>query len=596
MDLKKIINGASVCILILMVSLLLQGSNTNRLFDKIGPNLLTVVNNKSNNHQFLIWICFTDKGSLDINSIENPENLVTRKSIERRRKVKNENNLVDELDLPVNTNYISAITEYGIKIKNRSKWFNSISCYATKTQIYQVIENDFVKKVELVKIFKKSGDDFIDSKSVDNIFNDNNIEFLNYGFSYQQVQQINVPMAHDSGYFGQDVLIAMFDDGVSNLQHPAFDSIRARGIRTYDFVYGDTNIGNQPGQTGVTGHHGTYTLSLICGYQPGSFIGPAFRSKFLLAATENDSSETHTEEDNWIAAAEWADSLGADIISSSLSYTTFDPGSPPNYNWSWMNGDSCLVTIGADIAVNKGIIVCNSAGNYGYNISHNTLGAPSDGDSVFAIGAVDSLNQRAGFSSVGNTVDNRIKPDFMARGVGIFSANYNPGSSGYRYSFSGGTSAACPFVAGVCALVLSARPDLTPMQVRNVLRVTSSNSQNPDRLMGWGVVNAWDAILEARTVDIKYQNIVVKEYSLKQNYPNPFNPNTTIRFDIPTWSFTNLVIYDIQGRIIETIISQNLSAGSYSVEWIAGNLSSGIYFYKIHSGDYTEARNMILLK
>ena len=596
MNVKKFINGASVCILILIASLLFQGSNTNRLFDKIGPSLLNVINNKSNNHQFLVWIYFKDKGNLDISSIENPENLVTRKSIERRRKVKNENNLVDELDLPLNTNYLSAITGYGIKIKNRSKWFNSISCYATKTQIFQVIETDFVKKVELVKIFKKSGEDFSNNKTVNNILNDNSIKFLNYGLSYQQVQQINVPIAHDSGYFGQDVLIAMFDDGVSNLQHPAFDSIRARGVVTYDFVYGDTIIGNQPGQTGVMGYHGTYTLSLIGGYQPGSFIGPAFRSKYLLAATENDSSETHTEEDNWIAAAEWADSLGADIISSSLSYLTFDPGSPPNYNWSWMNGDSCLVTIGADIAVNKGIIVCNSAGNYGYNSSHNTLGAPSDGDSVFAIGAVDSLNQRAYFSSVGNTVDNRIKPDFMARGVGIFSANYNPGSSGYRYSFSGGTSAACPFVAGVCALVLSARPDLTPMQVRNVLRVTSSNSQNPDRLMGWGVVNAWDAILEARTVDIKYQNIIVKGYSLKQNYPNPFNPNTTIRFDIPKRSFTKLVIYDIQGRIIETLINQYLSAGSYSVEWSAGNLSSGIYFYKIHSGDYTKARNMILLK
>ena len=178
------------------------------------------------------------------------------------------------------------------------------------------------------------------------------------------------------------------------------------------------------------GHHGTYTLSLIGGYQPGSFIGPAFRSKYLLAATENDSSETHTEEDNWIAAAEWADSLGADIISSSLSYLTFDPGSPPNYNWTWMNGDSCLVTIGADIAVNKGIIVCNSAGNYGYHSTHNTLGAPSDGDSVFSIGAVDSLNQRASFSSVGNTVDNRIKRDFMARGVGICSSNYIPVSTG----------------------------------------------------------------------------------------------------------------------------------------------------------------------
>jgi serine protease AprX len=160
-------------------------------------------------------------------------------------------------------------------------------------------------------------------------------------------------------------VIASFDTGFDNLLHPAFDSLRARGFRSYDFVNHDTIVGNQSGQMGE-GSHGTATLSLVGGYRPGNLIAPAFRSRFILAKTENTDSETPVEEDNWIAAAEWVDSLGADIITSSLGYIGMDQGSIRSYDWTWMNGDSCVITIGADMAVNKGIIVCNSAGNEGF--------------------------------------------------------------------------------------------------------------------------------------------------------------------------------------------------------------------------------------
>ncbi len=176
------------------------------------------------------------------------------------------------------------------------------------------------------------------------------------------MELINVPIAHDSGYKGQGIMVASFDAGFDNLQHPVFDSIRARGLRTYDFVNHDTIVGNQTGQMGE-GSHGTLTLSLVGGFRPGNLISPAFRSNYILAKTENTESETPLEEDNWIAAAEWADSLGADIITSSLIYIGMDSGSVRSYDWTWMNGDSCVITIGADLAVNKGILVCNSAGN-----------------------------------------------------------------------------------------------------------------------------------------------------------------------------------------------------------------------------------------
>ncbi|MEZ4690107.1 MAG: S8 family serine peptidase [Ignavibacteria bacterium] len=249
----------------------------------------------------------------------------------------------------MNGNYISQLKDAGIDVKNRSKWFNRVSCYVTRTQIENIVSEDYINRVDLVLKFKKNYDNaetLTTAELFDNNFNENSVSYqLNYGNSLEQMELINAPLAHDSGYHGEGVLIASFDTGVDNLGHPAFDSIRARGLRTYDFVNHDTNVANENGQMGE-GSHGTATLSLVGGYKPGNLISPAFRSKFIIAKTENTDSETPLEEDNWIAAAEWADSLGADIITSSLGYLDMDPGSTHSYDWTWMNGDSCVITIG----------------------------------------------------------------------------------------------------------------------------------------------------------------------------------------------------------------------------------------------------------
>ncbi|MEO8666371.1 MAG: hypothetical protein ABI462_12835, partial [Ignavibacteria bacterium] len=278
---------------------------------------------RSNNEKILLWIEFTDKGSGVDFKLAHPESYLTRESIERRKKVKPLNSLVDYTDIPLNNNYINEIQTTGIEIKNKSKWFNRVSCFATKVQVEQLINKNFINKIDLVKTFRKDPDDIelkrsSESSEADNNGGQNSTDYLlNYGSSLAQMELINVPMAHDSGYKGQGILIASFDAGFDNLQHPAFDSIRARGLRTYDFVNHDTNVANEPGQMGE-GSHGTQTLSLVGGYRPGNLISPAFRSKYILAKTENTDSETPLEEDNWIAAAEWADSLGADVITCSL--------------------------------------------------------------------------------------------------------------------------------------------------------------------------------------------------------------------------------------------------------------------------------------
>ncbi|CAF3846988.1 unnamed protein product, partial [Rotaria sp. Silwood1] len=275
---------------------------------------------------------------------------------------------------------------------------------------------------------------------------------MSYGQSSTQMTLINAVTAQDSGYNGKGVVIAVFDAGFDNLNHPCFDSIRSRGFRTKDFVNGDTNVAN--GGAG-TGEHGTMTLSLIGGYSPGNIISPAYRSRFLLAKTENTDSETPAEEDNWIAAIQWADGLGADVISSSLGYIAMDPGSSHTYDWTWMNGDSTVITKGANHAADIGICVVNSAGNEGFNATHNTLGAPSDGKKVICVGSVGSDKKRSSFSSVGLTTLGAIKPDICALGSGNYVAQPSYGSgTPTGYTTGSGTSFSCPMTAGVCAMLL----------------------------------------------------------------------------------------------------------------------------------------------
>ena len=576
-------------------------------YNKIGRRLSEKLKTNSFEDKILVWVYFKDKGENLSIKLTKPEKFLTQRAIDRRRKVRPYNELVDSRDLPLRYSYIDEIHKLGIKIKNKSKWINAVSCYVNKYQISKLIEKEFVGKVDLVAAFKKSKDNLEYNNNIPDInTNQNNGNYethlFNYGDSYLQSSIINVPIAHDSGYMGQGILIASFDAGFDNLSHPCFDSMLVRGIRTYDFVNGDTNVANEPGQMGE-GSHGTRTLSLVAGFHPGNLISPAFRSKYILAKTENTDSETPVEEDNWIAAAEWADSLGADIITSSLGYVEMDSGSIRSYDWTWMNGDSCVITIGADLAVSRGIIVVNSAGNRWFHETHNTLVAPSDGDSVIATGSIGFDGLRSAFSSVGLSVDGRIKPDFMAVGDGNLTAKPGPGSIGYT-NLGSGTSFSCPMAAGVCAIILSANPNLTPMQVINILKQTSSNSSSPNRLIGWGTVNAWASVqLALNSIYVSGNSKIVKDYSLEQNYPNPFNPVTTISFSIRKSGFVKLMVYDVLGKEITTLLNENKIPGEYKISFDGEALPSGVYFYRIeiHSdnkgaSDFVDVKKMLLIK
>lgn len=464
-------------VFILSISLIAQ--------DKISIDLRKkIYENPNADTKQLVWVFFKDKTALYFDPTANPLVFVSQRSLNRRAKVKPANQLIDETDIRVNSSYVQAVLATGFQLKNKSKWFNGISGYATAAQIEAIQSLACVVSISPVKLYKK----ITDIKSNANVLAKTNLNVnskYNYGYSLPQMQQINVPAVHDLGLTASNVMIGSFDAGFSRLQHPVFSNMKI--IAKWDFVNNDADVAD--GTDMGEGSHGTETLSSIGGFSSGNLIGPAFGASYVLAKTENTNSETPAEEDNWIAAIEWADSIGIDISTTSLGYLEYD--SPfTSYTWANMDGKTARITRAADMAVSKGIAVFNSAGNEGSNTSHNTLGAPADAFNIITVGAVTSSGVRSSFSSVGPTADGRIKPEIMTMGSSVRVASPYDNT----YTYSDGTSFSCPIAAGAGALVLSAHPGLTPAKLKEVLTLTASNSETPNNSIGYGIINTLEAI------------------------------------------------------------------------------------------------------
>jgi serine protease AprX len=280
----------------------------------------------------------------------------------------------------------------------------------------------------------------------------------------------------------------------------------------------------------------------------------------------------------------------------------------PAQSWTWadMDGNTTPITRAADLAVGKGIIIVNSAGNEGVNTTHNTLCAPADGDSVLAVGAVQPDGTRAYFSSVGPSVSKppRIKPDVMAPGASIVVASY---ADPKAYSISQGTSFSCPLAAGVAALLVKAHPRATPMAIVGAMKATASKAGSPDNLMGYGIIDALAANNYLNRVE-STQVTVPGGYMLGENYPNPFpvpsNPSTRIAYVVPEQASVTLKVFDILGREVRTLVEREVSAGAYIAEWDGTNargvkVASGVYVYRMEaatpSGTRTTATKRLMM-
>jgi len=377
-------------------------------------------------------------------------------------------------DLPVSASYIDEILGAGVKIRTVSRWLNAVSVLAPPEFIAQIDGNTIVKKTKRIHKVTK--------RSIKRMTRDEEIYVTdaNYGASYDQNEQINAIAAHELGYTGTDIWLLMLDTGFFT-DHIAFQQERI--VAEYDFVQSDSITANQESDPGSQHNHGTATASVAAGYVDGQLRGTAYECKLLLAKTEMVSEEIEAEEDFFVAALEWGEALGADVVSSSLGYYYW-------YTYDDLDGETALTTRGIDHAASLGMVCVTAAGNEG-NRSWHYIIAPADADSVISVGAVDESNVTPSFSSHGPTSDGRIKPEVLARGVGTFLAGTD---STNDFHSGSGTSFATPLVAGACALILEAHPNWTPMMVREALMLTADGNTSPDNTRGFGLIDVVAAI------------------------------------------------------------------------------------------------------
>ncbi len=510
------------------------------------------------------WVKFKNKNGSPY-SISNPSAFLSAKSIARRV---NQSIPIDITDLPVNQTYINQVNSTGAQVFQKSKWLNaaivivnnanqllainSLTCVLSSSPVAKV--HSSIKEQEIKPVYNSF------KKTTANTG-------YNYGYSYSQANQIGVDCMHNLGYRGQNMVIAVIDAGFDQADvNPVFDSLRNEGriLGTRDYVQGNTSVYEDY-------LHGANCLSLMAGNTPGQLIGTSPKAKYWLLRSEDVSSEKIIEECNWVVAAEFADSVGADITTTSLGYTTFDISSQDHVYFD-LDGKTSVASIAATMAARKGIFVLNAAGNEGGG-PWNYIGVPADADSICTVGSVNSGGVHSGFSSVGPTADGRIKPDLSSMGEGAYVC-----SPGFNFGSGNGTSYATPILAGAVACLWQANPTKTNMQILQALKSTASQSSNPDNSYGWGIPNVCAAhnLLNGTNVEVN-QLIKTLEFKL---FPNPVNQSFYITLNKNP---QDVVITDILGNDVRFDIVEN-DMHTIKINF-SKDIASGVYFISIKTSE-----------
>jgi serine protease AprX len=438
-----------------------------------------------------VWVLFTDKGVTDKASFATAAASVTLtdRAVKRRAKVGLDQ--VVFVDLPVVPKYIETIEAMGARHRRSSRWLNAASFEIDASLVELLARLPFVAEIRPIAQYQTPPEEPTESDLRETPPGGAlSPTALNYGSSFNQLNQIGVPLVHEKGYTGAGVTLTIIDAGFRT-SHAAFASHFAEGrvLAQYDFIQNDTITTNQPGDWGSEMNHGTNVWSIAGGQAPGNIYGPAYGANFILCKTEHVGIEMRSEEDNWVAAMEWADSIGTDVITSSLGYLVFDDSCHCSYTYADMDGQTAITSIAASMADGLGIVLCKSAGNNGPGAS--TITAPGDAFDILTVGSVDGGGTIASSSSRGPTADGRMKPEVCARGVSDAMAI---ASSDNAYGSGSGTSYAAPLVAGAACLVIEAHPDWTPYQVREALKHSGTRATNPDNNYGWGIINVNSAL------------------------------------------------------------------------------------------------------
>jgi hypothetical protein len=499
------------------------------------------------------WIYFADKDNV-LNAIANPITILTQKAIDRKA---NHNVAIDERDVPVNESYITQIKNAnGILVLAKSKWFNAVHVRGTESDINDLLSLEFVSFIEFADDDLNVTSIQIEDPSDKFATRDALIDFQ-YGTTQNQVEMISADALHQKDFTGEGVTIAVLDAGFPNVNTMgAFQRLRDAGnlLNGYDFVDRTNDIYAFSGST-----HGTKVLSTMAGFIQDEYVGTAPDASYYLFRTEDVGSENPVEESYWVEAAERADSLGVDIINTSLGYKSYDN---PNYSHasSDMDGNTTFITRGANIGFEKGLLLVNSAGNSGAS----GVTAPADSEGVLTIGAVDLNGDYVSFSSQGSAIQPTQKPDVVARGASA----YVIGPDNVIVQ-NNGTSFSSPIMAGGLACLLQALPDLTNEDILQIVRESASQYSTPDYFLGFGIPN----LANAFEIGLRYQNADQTEFKM---FPNPVMTNLNVIFPNDVEN-ANLYIHDILGKLIIDTTIQPLNPIDLQY------LSSGIYLIKIQA-------------
>lgn len=563
-------------------------------------SLLIIINagfSQSAGFLFKYRISFKDKNNSPY-SVSNPSAFLTQKAINRRQ---NQGIAINQLDIPVNYFYIDSIRNLGINIINQSRWFNSVIVSMTDTSALSSVRNySFVKNVELVislnKKKKTSNNNtnalksiYFSPKQLQNKYTANNKEFvenedfvalksMDYGMAFLQINMLQGISLHNQGYMGQGMTIAVLDAGFYQVDAMnVFDSLWLNGqiLGTRDFVMPGNNVFNES-------THGMMVLSTMGANIQGQMVGTAPKANYWLLRTEDATSENLIEEDNWASGAEFADSIGVDLINSSLGYTTFDDAAM-SHSYQDMDGRTTRVSQAATIAARKGILVVNSAGNSGGGW-WKYIGAPADADSIITVGAVNNMGNYAAFSSIGPSYDNRIKPTVAALGEGSVIA------TGGGVSTGNGTSFASPIICGMTACLWQAFPQKTNQDIIEAIRLSASQYYTPDSLLGYGIPN-----YPVAAILLSGNNIYNFDKDNSFNvFPNPFNDILYIAYNSLDSQNVRVEIFNLKGERLFAVndIPRHMGYNSITINNLSG-LTNGIYIVRITSGNKTSTQKVL---
>ncbi len=426
---------------------------------------------------YMYRLILKDKGNSSC-SLNNPQEFLSVKAIERRQK---QGISIDATDLPIDTAYFSAIHNTGATIRTSSKWVNTVVVHVPDLHILPALEQlSFIDT--LYRVWKGNLSpltSFESDSEPEHFYKESDDDVNSYGKGYHQIHINNGQQLHEAGFCGKGMSIAVIDGGFKDADKiTAFDQNRIREVKNFSH--------NNADPLRIETQHGTRVLSCMLSNDPGRMVGTAPEADYYLYLTEVSAEEYPVEEDYWISALEYADSIGIDVVNTSLGYSKFDDPEM-DHTQDQLDGKIIPASRAAAMAMEKGMLLFIAAGNEGSN-SWEKITVPSDARHVLTVGSVNAQKERSSFSSVGPAAAGRIKPDIMAMGGGTAIIE-----SGGNVIVSDGTSYACPVIAGLGACLWQALPDLTSLEIARLIRENSDRYAHSDSLYGYGIPDVYQA-------------------------------------------------------------------------------------------------------